>query len=332
MTRSSRVTPAQLDDPAACRPRYQTSRRRSRACSPSSCTPRSPPCESIDPAARPVRRAPRGDAVLAGGKRLRPTFAYWGWRGVAGPDAPADGMVPGAGRAGAAAHVRAGPRRRDGRLRHPARPAHRHESLAGQHADGGTAGRPGPVRRARRPSSSAISAWSGPTGCSRAPTCRHRRCSRPAAATTGCGSRRSPGSTSTCSARRSPTVVGRRGRCGWPGSRPPATRSSAPLLFGAALAGPHADGPSARHTPLRHGGRRGVPAPRRPARGVRRPGRHRQAGRRRPAHRQADRAARARPADGDAGAAQAACRRTATSPRLADLVDGHRRAPPRWRT
>lgn len=30
-----------------------------------------------------------GDCVLAGGKRLRPTFAYWGWRGVVGPqDSP----------------------------------------------------------------------------------------------------------------------------------------------------------------------------------------------------------------------------------------------------
>ncbi|WP_173061088.1 polyprenyl synthetase family protein [Phytohabitans houttuyneae] len=34
------------------------------------------------------------DAVLGGGKRLRPTFAYWGWRGVAGPAAPVDTVLP----------------------------------------------------------------------------------------------------------------------------------------------------------------------------------------------------------------------------------------------
>jgi geranylgeranyl diphosphate synthase type I len=32
------------------------------------------------------------DAVLRGGKRLRPTFGYWGWRGAVGPAAP-DGTV-----------------------------------------------------------------------------------------------------------------------------------------------------------------------------------------------------------------------------------------------
>jgi geranylgeranyl diphosphate synthase type I len=34
------------------------------------------------------------DAVLAGGKRMRPTFAYWGWRGLAGPDTPTAPIVP----------------------------------------------------------------------------------------------------------------------------------------------------------------------------------------------------------------------------------------------
>jgi geranylgeranyl diphosphate synthase type I len=28
------------------------------------------------------------DLVLRGGKRLRPTFAYWGWRGLVGADHP----------------------------------------------------------------------------------------------------------------------------------------------------------------------------------------------------------------------------------------------------
>jgi geranylgeranyl diphosphate synthase type I len=49
--------------------------------------------ESTDPALGPFARSGI-DAVLSGGKRLRPTFAYWGWRGLAGPDAPAEGMVP----------------------------------------------------------------------------------------------------------------------------------------------------------------------------------------------------------------------------------------------
>ncbi|WP_436524848.1 polyprenyl synthetase family protein [Actinoplanes sp. HUAS TT8] len=34
------------------------------------------------------------DLVLAGGKRLRPTFAYWGWRGVAGPGADSEPLLP----------------------------------------------------------------------------------------------------------------------------------------------------------------------------------------------------------------------------------------------
>lgn len=34
------------------------------------------------------------DCVLAGGKRVRPTFAYWGWRGVAGADEPLSTVLP----------------------------------------------------------------------------------------------------------------------------------------------------------------------------------------------------------------------------------------------
>ncbi|GAB3056037.1 polyprenyl synthetase family protein [Micromonospora schwarzwaldensis] len=34
------------------------------------------------------------DCVLAGGKRVRPTFAYWGWRGVVGGDAPLGTVLP----------------------------------------------------------------------------------------------------------------------------------------------------------------------------------------------------------------------------------------------
>ncbi|MFL6122925.1 polyprenyl synthetase family protein [Actinophytocola sp.] len=34
------------------------------------------------------------EAALGGGKRLRSTFAYWGWRGVAGPGAPLAPVLP----------------------------------------------------------------------------------------------------------------------------------------------------------------------------------------------------------------------------------------------
>jgi geranylgeranyl diphosphate synthase type I len=40
---------------------------------------------TMDPALAQLARVAK-DAVLSGGKRLRPTFAFWGWRAVAGPD------------------------------------------------------------------------------------------------------------------------------------------------------------------------------------------------------------------------------------------------------
>ena len=49
--------------------------------------------EAVDPALGGLARTTR-DLVLAGGKRLRPTFAYWGWRGVAGPGEPIDPVLP----------------------------------------------------------------------------------------------------------------------------------------------------------------------------------------------------------------------------------------------
>ncbi|TCB91258.1 polyprenyl synthetase family protein [Micromonospora zingiberis] len=47
----------------------------------------------IDPAMGGFAATAR-DCVLAGGKRVRPTFAYWGWRGIAGRDEPLDGVLP----------------------------------------------------------------------------------------------------------------------------------------------------------------------------------------------------------------------------------------------
>lgn len=49
--------------------------------------------DSIDPALGSFGRITR-DLVLAGGKRLRPTFAYWGWRGVVGAAEPLEQVLP----------------------------------------------------------------------------------------------------------------------------------------------------------------------------------------------------------------------------------------------
>jgi geranylgeranyl diphosphate synthase type I len=49
--------------------------------------------DPVDPALGNFARTTR-DLVLRGGKRLRPTFAYWGWRGVAGPDQPVEPILP----------------------------------------------------------------------------------------------------------------------------------------------------------------------------------------------------------------------------------------------
>ena len=49
--------------------------------------------DTVDPALGLFARTTR-DLVLAGGKRLRPTFAHWGWRGVVGSREPADPVLP----------------------------------------------------------------------------------------------------------------------------------------------------------------------------------------------------------------------------------------------
>src|SRR3954465_7309350 len=46
--------------------------------------------EAIGPDLAPVREA-ISEFLLDGGKRLRPTFAYWGYRGAGGPDG--DGIL-----------------------------------------------------------------------------------------------------------------------------------------------------------------------------------------------------------------------------------------------
>jgi geranylgeranyl diphosphate synthase type I len=49
--------------------------------------------DAVDPALGGLARTTR-DLVLVGGKRLRPTFAYWGWRGATGPGEPLDPALP----------------------------------------------------------------------------------------------------------------------------------------------------------------------------------------------------------------------------------------------
>nr|WP_232234786.1 polyprenyl synthetase family protein [Actinoplanes sp. N902-109] len=49
--------------------------------------------DAVDPELGGFARTTR-DLVLAGGKRLRPTFAYWGWRGVVGPREPVGPVLP----------------------------------------------------------------------------------------------------------------------------------------------------------------------------------------------------------------------------------------------
>ncbi|RZU50842.1 geranylgeranyl diphosphate synthase type I [Krasilnikovia cinnamomea] len=49
--------------------------------------------DGVDPALGGFARTAR-DLVLAGGKRLRPTFAYWGWRGAVGAAEPVEAVLP----------------------------------------------------------------------------------------------------------------------------------------------------------------------------------------------------------------------------------------------
>ena len=49
--------------------------------------------DGIDPELGRFGRISR-DLILGGGKRIRPTFAYWGWRGLVGPDEPVEPVLP----------------------------------------------------------------------------------------------------------------------------------------------------------------------------------------------------------------------------------------------
>ncbi len=79
-------------------------------------------CRRWTRSARTSARSPtRWSDLVAGGKRLRPAFCYWGYRGAGGGGQRRDRR--GRRRAGAVPGLRAHPRRRDGRQRHPAGPA-----------------------------------------------------------------------------------------------------------------------------------------------------------------------------------------------------------------
>ena len=81
------------------------------------------------------------ELVLAGGKRLRPAFCHWAFVGAGGdPDEPGRRRRC---RPRAAAHVRARPRRRDGRLRHASRaPRDPHVGSIAMHRQRGWRGEP----------------------------------------------------------------------------------------------------------------------------------------------------------------------------------------------
>ena len=151
------------------------------------------------------RHATPCSPAASGCARRSPTGAG---AGSPGRTRPVEPVLPGAGRARAAARVRAGARRRDGRAPPPgAGGPPRTGSLAGQHADGGPASatRTGSAAPAADPRRRSLPGLGRRAARARADVPAPTLLARPRAATTGCGSRRSPGSTSTCSARPSPT-------------------------------------------------------------------------------------------------------------------------------
>ncbi len=165
--------------------------------------------------------------VLTSGKRLRPAFCYWGWRGTGAADD--DGLLSGRRRPRAAPRLRAGPRRRHGRLRHPAREPGRAPPVR----------RPAPHRRLVRERRTAsaraqrscwvTSAWPGPTRCWRLRPGPAQSFARPADLRPD--AHRADGRPVPRSAGAGPGRAGRAGRnapCRSPATRPRSTPSSGP--------------------------------------------------------------------------------------------------------
>ena len=246
----------------------------------------------LDASAPTSRRwSRRSPTCSRGGKRLRPAFCYWGWRGAGGADSE-DGR-PAAASLELLQACALDPRRRHGRPDTRRGQPAAHRRFAPLHRGGRLAGLAGGVRRAARRSCSATCACPGPTSCSRGSGLAADALPRGRA---GLDVMRTElmagqyldlleqaaggGSVDAAPARSSAT-------------RPRSTPIERPLHLGAALAGAGA-GLLAAYSALRPAARRGVPAARRRPRRVRRPGGDRQAGRRRPARGQADGARRAR--------------------------------------
>jgi geranylgeranyl diphosphate synthase type I len=241
--------------------------------------------------------------LLRGGKRLRPAFCYWGWRGAGGADD--EPIVAVGGLAGAVPGRRPDPRRRDGRQRQPpgSRPVHRRSPRC----TGGTAGS-APPRTSASPGRSwpATCACRGATRCTPGPGCRRELLRGPAVfdrmrTELMCGQYLDMLESAQAS------TTGRAG---------PARD---PLQVGEVLGRPAAaarrDAGRRRGRPardvrrVRPGPGRGLPAPRRRARRLRRPDHHREARRRRPAGGQAHRAGRVDPGALLAGRGRAGARR-----------------------
>jgi geranylgeranyl diphosphate synthase type I len=261
--------------------------------------------DAVDPALGGLARTTR-DLVLAGGKRLRPTFAYWGWRGVS--DDPIEPVLPALAalelmHTFALVHDDV----MDESATRRGRPT-AHRIFAAQHG-------------ARFGTSAAILVgdlclvWADqllaraplPTATLFAVRTRYDRMRLEAVSGQYLDilGETTPDEWSADRA----LLVARLKTASYTVQRP--------LQFGLALAGPSPDilddayerygalvgeafqlrGARGRRgvRPVRRGHRGGLPAARRPARGVRRSRGHRQAGRRRPAHRKAHRSAVARP-------------------------------------
>ena len=159
-----------------------------------------------------------GRLLASGGKRLRPAFCHWGFVGRRrrARRHPLDRRRR---RLRAAARLRAVPRRRHGRLGHPARLPHDPPELR-RPAPGRGLDRARPGASARgSPSSSATWPSCTPTSCCTA------RPLRPGRSGPSCGSSSTSASTSTSSAPREASAAGSR-RSASPGTRAASTRSS----------------------------------------------------------------------------------------------------------
>ena len=220
--------------------------------------------------------------AASGSGRRSPGGAGAAPAGTAGSNAAR--RAAGGQRARAGAGLRADPRRPDGRLGHPPRPADRARRVrrSARRAAGW------PARRGsapRRRCCSATSPWRGPTTCCTPPgwTRRRGRAAAPWRGDAHRGARRPvPRRAPPGDRRHAP----RGGAADATATRPPPTPCERPLLPRRRAGRP---GAGARRVPtLRSRHRRRLPAARRPARRLRRSGRHRQTRRRRPQGGQAD--------------------------------------------